>query len=528
MKILYNANIYTQDRSKPKASSLIIHNGRIQAVGTDQEMMAENRPGWQTENMQGRTIWPGLVDAHAHLAHYSLSLHHVACETSTRAECLQNVADRAKKTPQGAWILGWGFNQNVWAEGYGNAALLDSVAPNHPVMLIAKSGHAAWVNTLALHKSGVTVSTPDPLGGVIQRDPSGTPTGMLFEEASDLVKNVVPATTVAEYVEALLIAQSNLWQFGLTGVHDFDTPEVFQALQMLNQSGKLRLRVNKGIPGDQLEHAAAAGLRSGFGSDYLRIGSLKLFADGALGPQTAAMLEPFEESDKNKGILLMTSDQLFEIGQKAAQHGISLATHAIGDLANREILDGYEKLRRYERQHHLPALRHRIEHVQLLHADDLNRLAKLDIIASMQPIHCTSDMLISDRFWGKRAAGAYAFKTLLDLGTHLAFGSDAPVEIPNPFIGLHAAVTRCRADGTPGTQGWHPEQKITLQQALDAYTLAPAYAAGIENRLGRLAPGFFADLIVLEKDPFELPPQSLHTIQPTATMSGGDWVWQHA
>ncbi|MEM5776679.1 MAG: amidohydrolase family protein, partial [Anaerolineaceae bacterium] len=224
-------------------------------------------------------------------------------------------------------------------------------------------------------------------------------------------------------------------------------------------------------------------------------------------------------------IILMTADEIFETGQKASSHGLSLAIHAIGDRANRVVLDGYEKLRAFEKDRGYTGLQHRIEHVQLLHPDDYPRLAELGIIGSMQPIHCTSDMYISDRYWGKRAAGAYAFRTLLDQNTRLIFGSDAPVETPNPFVGIHAAVTRRRADGTPGPDGWNPQEKLPLHEVLHAYTAAPALSSGFGRRLGTLTSGSFADLIVLNQDPFEIQAQDLHLLSPDATMVGGTWVW---
>jgi predicted amidohydrolase YtcJ len=221
----------------------------------------------------------------------------------------------------------------------------------------------------------------------------------------------------------------------------------------------------------------------------------------------------------------MDSEELFEHGRKAAQVGLPMAVHAIGDRANHEVLDAYEQLRTYEQQNHLPALRHRIEHVQVLHPDDVRRLGRLNVIASMQPIHATSDMFMADDFWGDRARLAYAWRTQLENGAPLAFGSDAPVESPNPFWGLYAAVTRRRADGSPSADGWYPEQKLTLAEAWAGFSLGPAYAAGMENRLGRLAPGFLADLIVLEKDPFACPPEDLLTMQSSATMVAGEWVY---
>ena len=527
MRVLFNARIHTnasQISSSP-ITALAIQNGRVVMTGSDAEVLGQSGSA-ENVDMQGRTIWPGLTDAHIHLQHYAFALRMIDCETPTRAECLQRVADKAGNTPAGEWVRGHGWNQNDWPEGFGDAKNLDAAAPDHPVYLTAKSLHAAWANSAALRAAGITRATPDPEGGKIGRCEDGSPNGLLFESAMELVDRAIPTPTPETIAQAIGQAQSNLFGMGITGVHDYDRSACFTALQTLQSRGALGLRVVKSIPLEDLDHAAALGLRTGFGNDFLRIGSVKLFADGALGPRTAAMLQPYEGDGSNTGILLLDNEQIFEYGQRAAAGGISMAIHAIGDRANHEVLLAYAQLRRYEREHQLPALRHRIEHVQVLHPDDYARLAELDVIASVQPIHATSDMFTADRHWGKRSAGAYAFRTLLERGTKVCFGSDAPVESPNPFLGLHAAVTRQRPDGSPAAEGWYPAQRLALEEALHGFTTGPAYAAGLESRLGRLMPGYFADLIVLDQDPLQLPPDALHRIQPTATMIGGEWVWQ--
>jgi hypothetical protein len=527
---LYNARIYTLDPAQPFASALAIRDGRIAAIGSEQDIPAELKR--QPHNLAGRAVLPGLTDAHIHLEHYALGLQKIDCETATRQECLDRVAERARQTPAGEWILGHGWNQNLWPEGFGSAADLDTVAPNHPVYLTAKSLHAAWANTTALRRANISAATPDPAGGRYGRDGSGNPDGILFESAMEAVADLIPAPSEEQAAQAIRQAQQVLWRMGLTGAHDFDRRRCFAALQMLHQRGELRLRVLKSIPLEDLPHAAALGLRSGLGDDWLRIGGVKLFADGALGPQTAAMLQPYEGDPQNRGMLLMDAEEIFEHGRLAVENGLPLAVHAIGDRANHEVLEAISQLRRLE--HDLvqasgtPArpLRHRIEHVQVIHADDAARLAQLGVVASMQPVHATSDMLMADRFWGARAALSYAWQTQLNYGATLAFGSDAPVESPNPFWGLHAAVTRRRADGSPGLQGWYPEQRLSLEQALRGYTSGAAYVAGWEDRLGRLASGYLADLIVLERDPFDCPAQELHTLSPSGTIVGGEWVYQ--
>jgi predicted amidohydrolase YtcJ len=537
MKLLYNANIHTLDAKYPSASAILIAGRRIIAVG-EKDALESLAPGKvEKQDMGGKTILPGLTDAHLHIQHYALFLGKIDCETKTKDECLCRVAERVKKAKPGEWILGHGWNHNEWLpspsrRGVGGAVCelptakeLDELAPNNPVYLTAKSLHAAWANTSALTLAKITDDTPNPKDGVIQRDRAGHATGALLESAMMLVDEFVPEPSVAEIASAIEIAQPILWKMGLTGIHDFDRRDSFMALQQLHAQGKLKLRVNKNIPADSLDHAFELGLSTGFGDDWLWVGSVKTFMDGALGPHTAAMFQPYLNEPENRGILNMDGEELFEHCRKAADAGLSMTVHAIGDRANHEVLNAYQQLRAYEKDKGLPHLRHRIEHVQVLHPDDVPRFAQLNIIASMQPIHAPSDMSSADRLWGDRSALAYAWRTQLNYGAHLAFGSDAPVESPNPFLGLHAAVTRRRADGTP-SDGWYPEQKLTLAEALSAYTVGAAYAANVEHRLGKLSEGYLADLIALDQDIFSMYPDDLLTMSTSATMINGEWVLQ--
>lgn len=527
MLILHHARIYTLDAQRPAATALAIRDGRIIAVADQLAPLLALEQAAATLDMDGRVLLPGLTDAHIHLEHYAFSLQKVDCATDSLAECLGRVAERARNTPPGEWVLGHGWNQNTWAGKFPTCADLDQVAPHHPVYLTAKSLHAAWANRAALQRAGIHADTPDPTAGEIGRDAQGRPNGILFENAMQLVDGIVPAPHVAQVAQAIASAFPSLWQLGITGVHDFDRARCFAALQQLCAQGQLKLRVVKSIPLEDLPHAAALGLRAGFGDDWLRLGAVKLFADGALGPRTAALLQPYEGEPGQRGMLLLDAEEIFEHGRLAAENGFPLAVHAIGDRANHEVLNALEQLKIWQVSETCqvsPNLRHRIEHVQLLHPDDADRLAKLGVIASMQPIHATADMEMADRHWGERSALAYAWKTQRDAGARLAFGSDAPVESPNPWWGLHAAVTRRRADG-PGPDGWRPEQCISLEDALAGFTTGAAYAAGLEDRLGKLAPGYLADLIVLDKDPFTCQPDEIKNIRPRATMVGGEWVW---
>lgn len=521
---LYNARIYTMDVAHPVVSSLTIDRGRITAFG-EGESVSLLPQGGASIDLGGRVVIPGLTDAHIHLENYALGLQKVDCETATRQECLQRVAERSRATPPAAWILGHGWNQNDWPEGFGSAVHLDEVAPSIPVYLTAKSLHAAWANTAALRLAGLSAATPDPPDGRIGRDASGAPNGILFEGAMGLLEGAIPVPTSSQVAQAIREAMPVLWRMGLTGAHDFDRRRCFVALQSLHEQGELKLRLVKSIPLEDLPHAVALGLRTGFGDDFLRIGQVKIFADGALGPRTAAMLQPYLGEPENRGMLFVDAEELFERGRHAVENGLALAVHAIGDRANHEVLDGISQLRLLEAElEPHPRLRHRIEHVQVIHPDDAGRLGELGVVASMQPLHAPSDMKMADRYWGGRSAFAYAWRTQLEHGATLAFGSDAPVESPNPFWGMHAALTRRRLDGEPGPDGWYPGQRLAMREALHAYTVGAAYAAGWEDRLGRLLPGFFADLLVLDLDPFTCSPDELLDLQPVGVMIDGEWV----
>lgn len=525
IRILHHARVFSSPR-KLAGDAIAIQDNRILAIGTNEELISQYRKEALCEDMQGACIFPGFTDAHIHLEQYALSLQRVDCETRSLQECLHRVEVMAQKTPNGKWIRGHGWNQNVWSEGFGNSLLLDAVSPQNPVYLTAKSLHAAWANLQALSLAGIDENTPDPPGGKIQRDSQGKPTGILFESAMQLVERVIPAPTLDDVVDAILSAQKSLWKLGITGVHDFDQSRCFSALQILDQNQTLKLRVLKSIPLANLSDAIRLGLRSGFGSDFLRIGSVKLFADGALGPHTAAMFQPYENEPNNTGMLLLDHEDIVEYGLKASQHGLSLAIHAIGDRANHEVIQGLIEVRKHEERQGIKGLRHRIEHVQCLHPDDFQFFSRFNILASVQPVHAISDMDMAESFWGRRSQWSYAYQTLLEQNATLIFGSDAPVESPNPWTGIYAAVTRQKLNGYPGNSGWHPEQRISLQNALEGFTTTPAIAAYREKELGKLEKGFLADLMVLPVSPFEIPPEEIPSLLPSATMVGGEWVWR--
>jgi predicted amidohydrolase YtcJ len=525
MRILLNAQFPQSQSSHPERSALAIDQGRVLAIGSKEEILVLSKVGDSVEDMHGNFLLPAVCDSHIHLLEYAHSLSKVDCETPTLQECLQRVRQRTETTPAGKWVLGHGWDHNQWEEGFGDACLLDAISQNHPIYLTAKSLHAGWANSAAMDAASIQDETPDPKGGKILRDGNSHPNGILLESAMQLVEKVIPQPDRAEIHERLLLAQHQLNRFGITSVHDFDTWEIFSILQELDNEGKLTLRVVKGMPRGFLNQAIESGLRSGQRCGNLQIGWLKLFSDGALGAQSAAMLEPYEDNPGNRGMLMMESDEISEIGRTAVKNGIDLAVHAIGDRANRVVLDAFRTLRKIESRLHLPHRHHRIEHVQIIQPGDQNRLAELGIIASMQPIHVLSDQETADRHWGARCTNAYAWKSLLKNGASLIFGSDAPVESPNPFLGLVAATTRRKLQADSSLPGWHTLECLNMKQAWQAYTSTPAFAAGWSERLGKLEKGFEADLMVLEKNPFSLPAAEVAKLLPIKTMQRGKWIW---
>lgn len=479
-------------------------------------------------DLGGRCALPGLTDSHLHFMWYAQSLEGVDAQTATLSEALARVRARARESEPGKWITGSGWNHNAWRTGGLPTKLsLDDAAPRNPVMLEAKSGHALWVNTLALEKAGIRLDTADPEGGKIVHDRTGMPSGILLENAMRLVQAVVPRPSADELARMMRRAQAEAHRRGLTGIHDFDRVLAFEAFQELRATGGLSLRVVKGIPHEMLSQALALGIRTGFGDDMLRLGAVKMFADGALGPQTAWMIAPYEGT-WSTGIPMLGEEHLFEDILRANAAGLACAVHAIGDAACHVVLNAYECAAANVRPGYGSGrgIRNRIEHAQLLHPDDLSRFACLSVIASMQPLHATSDMLIAERHWGSRCESAYAWKSLLDNGARLAFGSDCPVEVLDPLAGIHAAVTRRRADGSPGPEGWRPAQRLSVEQAVDGYTRGAAYAAGREAELGSIAPGKLADLTILEKDIFRIPAEEILRTTVSATMVGGEFVYR--
>jgi predicted amidohydrolase YtcJ len=516
--VLFDGRIYTQEPARPVAQAVAAIDNRIVAVGSRQDVLAAVDGSAERIDLRGRAVVPGFIDAHFHLLNYCLDRDRVRLDRATTAgEAAALVARAADRLPRGAWVVGRGWDRNLWpGADFPTRHDLDRVVSDRPVCLLSRDVHAVWANTAALRLAAITRDTPDPPGGRIVRESDGTPSGVLLESAGGPVSELADRPSFEASVASLRAGQQSLSRVGLTGLHNFEGARAFRALQTLEAAGELAVRVFAGLWREQLDSAARVGRRTGFGNERLRVGLLKLFADGALGSGTAALLEPYEDQPDDRGIATIEFGELVELMRTARAAGIGVATHAIGDAATRLVLDAAEAVRAEdpERRQIL-----RVEHAQLVHPDDIARFARLGMVASMQPIHATSDMRVADRRWGARCRTGYPWRSLLDAGAHLAFGTDAPVEPPDPMLGIHAAVTRQRNGEPEG--GWYPEQRISVAEAIRAYTLGSAAAAGLAHEQGSISAGKLADLVVLSADPYEIPPAELAEVKVALTIFDG-------
>jgi predicted amidohydrolase YtcJ len=499
------------------ADAIAVGGGRVLALGPAAELEPLAHAGTERLDAGGATVTPGLCDAHLHLLAWARSLDEVALGgAATRAEALARVAALVAASPGHGSLVGRGWDANAWAEAPDRASL-DAVTGDRPALLHSKDYHALWANSAALRAAGVERGTPDPEGGRFERDAAGEPTGLVRERAVRRFAALEEAAPRGSDLDALERAIRRLHALGVTMVHDVEGLDAIRALRALSRDpARPPLRVVAHLPQGALDAAIELGLTSGAGDDRFRYGALKLFADGALGSRTAALLEPYEGTS-DRGMELVPRDELARLVARAAAAGITVAIHAIGDRAVRAALDAIEPSAPVLAALLLPP---RLEHVQLLHPDDRPRFARLGVWASLQPSHCVADIDIARAGWGSRAGLSYPWRTLLDAGAPLAFGSDAPVEPPVPALGLHAAVTRQRVDGTP-EGGFVPGERLTLDEALLAYTRGGAALAGRRGALGRIAPGLPADLVVWDRDLHAAPACLLHEVAPTCTLVAG-------
>ena len=535
--LFINGRVWTMDPRIPYATAVAVANGHIMAVGLDEDMIELQGKGTQVIDLKGRTLLPGFTDSHIHLVEWAVQRKQVNLwGTTSLADALTRVREKSEQVPKGEWVRGGGWDASLWQDLEGEwptASLLDRIVPDRPVALASKDMHSLWVNTYALRLAGITAETPDPPGGVIVRDArTGEPTGILKENACDLITRLYPPETEDTWMRATEEGVRALWAQGITSVHvinDREDMRNFRTLQRLREEGLRLLRALVYLPASRLPEAVRLGLRSGFGDRFVRLGGIKFFADGTLGSQTAAMLAPFNGSD-NTGVMVTDPEELYDGFRQASAAGLAVAVHAIGDRANREVVNIFKVVREEERERGwTPYLPHRIEHVQLIQPGDMHRMQALGIVASMQPIHATQDMELARAYWGdERARHAYAWRSVDREGSLLVFGSDAPVEQPNVLAGIHAAVTRRRPDGEP-EGGWTPQERLCIRPALHAYTLAPAMLERSDAWRGSLYPGKVADMVVLDHDPVWLAyhdPMGILDIHVDMTIFDGEIVYE--
>ncbi len=520
--VLYAADrVRTLAAEQPVARALVVRWGKVAAVGTRQELQVAY-PGVRVVELRGATIVPGLVDAHAHLASLGKSLSTLSfVGTSSVEEILQRARSAPKESHAGEWLVGRGWDQNAWPRGqrdFPTRQQLDALFPRTPVYFTRVDGHAAWVNSEALRRADVGRTTPDPPGGRIIRDRSGEPSGVLVDNAMELVSKKMPAPTDEQRRQRLRAALEKCASVGLTAVHDAGTDvPTLMLLRQWDSAGTLPLRIYAMALGNEAgaQVLPETGIIEG---KLLTFRTVKFWLDGALGSRGAALHAPYSDEPAQKGLLLIEPAELERRARVLMEHGYQIAIHAIGDRANTLALD---ILGRAAAEAKVENRRNRIEHAQILRHEDIPRFAQLGIIASMQPTHATSDMIWAEQRLGReRIAGAYAWKSLLDAGVNLAFGSDFPVEDSNPLLGLYAARTRQDAKGHP-LDGWLPEQRLGGEPALRAFTIGAAYAAFAEEARGMLRPGMDADFVALSVDPVLDPPEKLLSGKALLTVVAG-------
>ena len=521
--ILTNGKIWTGDAQRPWAEAVKIEGNRIVAVGSASEVGKDG----SIIDLKGRLAVPGFIDNHTHFIDGGFELSRVQLrDAATPQEFARRIGEYARKIGPGKWIVGGEWDHTIWnPPSLPMRQLIDAVTPQNPVFVSRLDGHMALANSLALKMGGVTRDTPDPPGGTVVRDANGEPTGVLKDAAQSFVDRVIPSASTEERVAAAKAGLAEAARFGVTAFVDMSSGEAYEdlrAYQQLERSGDLTARVYLFTPILMHERLVAASVEKAFGSDRLRIGGLKGFADGSLGSGTAAFSEPFSDDPKNRGLMMaaMTDGRMKSAVADADAHNLQVAIHAIGDRANDEVLKIYESIPN-ERER-----RFRIEHAQHLSPDLIKRFAADRVVASMQPYHAIDDGRWAEPKIGhERARWTYAFRSLLDAGAVVTFGSDWTVAPLNPILGIYAAVTRRTIDGkNPG--GWIPEQKITVDEALRCYTGNNAWAIFRENDIGRIAPGMLADIAVLSDDLFAIPPEKIESARVDLTIFDGRVIFE--
>ncbi len=524
--LLVNGVIYTGDAARPRIEAVAIRGERIVGIGSSQEMRKLAGPNTRIMDLRSRFALPGFNDAHIHLANGGQAKLAIELEGArSLAEFQQRIRSRLGEYEPGEWITGRGWDHTLWpVQEFPTRQALDAVAGNHPMIFTRVDGHVAVANSLALRLAGITEATKDPPGGSIERDAAGEPTGMLKENAVGLVSRKIPPLSASQRRRGILLALTEAARFGVTSLQDNSTWADFQIYEQLKKEGKLTARITEWLPFlEPLTRLEEMRRQGGTGDPWLKTGAVKMIVDGSVGSRTAAMLAPYSDDPSNRGILRIEPEQLKQMSVERDNAGFQLAFHAIGDRANRVALDAFAAVRAANGPRDR---RDRIEHAQVVAPADLARFAELSVIASMQPVHESTDMRWAEARLGPgRLEGAYAWRSMLSRGVGLAFGTDYPVEPVNPMRGLYACVTReLPGGGPPG--GWQPQEKISLDECIRAYTVGSAYAEFEEGKKGQILPGQFADIIVLSADVTRIPARELLKTEVLQTFTGGRLVYE--
>ena len=517
--LLHSGNIRTLDPAYPSAQAMIIDRDRISWIGNNEDIVSIPGDEYKLINLSGKTVMPSFTDSHVHLAHFARSLANLDLEgCESYAEALARARKFAPTLTKSEWLFGRGWQNDKWAGSrLPHKKDLDEISPKNPAVIFSKDDHLVWTNSLGLKIAGIDRETPDPESGRIIRDGSGEPTGILAEKAVDLLYRHCKKPSKARSLDQIEKAIAECHRKGVTAVGNFDDLGNFELLQEYDSRKGLKIRVRQYIPVRFLDHLVNLKLRSGFGSRHLKIVGTKIFADGALGSQTALMFESYRGRRKHYGIEVSTEAEMTGDIKNAASHGIACAVHAIGDRANHQVLNAFSRLSRKNLR-----LRHRVEHVQIIRPDDLSRFAQLGIVASVQPSHCSSDIDLARKHWGRRSKYAYNYRSLIDSGAILALGSDAPIEKVDPLSGMYSATTRKSFDGG---KRFHTEQRLTIAEAAAGFTTGGAYALGDERLCGTITLGKSADIVIMDRDPFRTKPDELQSIGISAAFFEGECVY---
>ncbi len=527
--VIENIQGYSFDNNRElfQFSSLAIKDGKVLATGDDQ--LAQNYPNAEKINGQGKALLPGLIDAHGHVSDLGYSLLSVDIRGLASAqESAEFVANYAAQHPTLTWIKGRGWNQVLWPDqAFPTAAILDSQISDRPVWLERIDGHGGWANSAALRLAGIDKDTVAPEGGEIIRDAEGNPSGVLIDNASSLITSIIPKPNDADITLALDTASKHLLSLGVTSTHDAGVSALEHPLyRQIADCGEMQVRIYGMISSSNanLAQTLAAG-HSSDDKDMYSLRSIKIYTDGALGSRGAALIEPYSDRPDHSGLMLTSGEELRSLFEQSIQADFQIAVHAIGDMGNRVALDEFEHAYATVGGRHL---RNRVEHAQVVAISDIQRFKSLDVIPSMQPTHATSDMnMAEERIGAERLKGAYAWRTFLNQGSRVVSGSDYPIELANPFDGIHAAVTRQDKGNLP-EGGWIPEQAMTVEEALRSFTIDAAWAAHQEDRLGGLTPGKWADFIVLDQDIFQGDASDLWKTRVEQTWLAGKLVYTRA